>query len=480
MSFGTAREASGAPMPAYTLPGARALLAGCIGGVIALACGGRTGAPRIGPVRPKVQSQPVPAVPAVPAPQGGEVQSSPAQPDVSRAASAVLEARLIMPPELDGAASPISVSMAGPTGPTWSRTWSQPFGRRLGEAGPQLEAYGWFAGKGTYQLRVVLDGGASARAEVGLSGEEVAITAHALILPRENTGTPWIRWLRVVRVLAPPRGVVLRRAWTPTPDGTPKYELHNGGDTSLSGVVPGEAISGIVQRWEEGRWIVAPRGGWCATGGRSGEAAPPGASVATEELPFTGQPRPLLPGRYRYLVEYLSGFASTTRRVSADDRASTKVEVLTVHRSTDVFETAWSPTEWVRAHGGPLPDCEFRGALFDGRLRVAVAGRARPARFFGLETESPPSDDLLMILDRHGLTSWSNPPCEIRREGAVPQVKVLVQGQEAPIDLAEVVLAAGHAHVQPGDFPERARYLELERRAHAAPAAPDPDPPDRP
>ena len=454
---------------AYTLPGARAFLAGCIGVAMALACGGRPGAPRVGPVRPELQRRPVPSVPAQ---HSCEIQSSSAPPDATSAANAVLEVRLIMPPELDGAASPISISLAGPTGPTWSRTWSQPFGRRLGEAGPQLEEHGWFAGKGTYQLSVVLNGGASAQADVGLSGQEVAITAHALILPRENTGTPWIHLLRVVRVLAPPRGVLLTRAWTPTPDGTPKYELRNCGDTSISGVVPGEAISGIVQRWEEGRWFVAPRGGWCATGGRSGEAVPPGESATTEELPFTTQPRPLLPGRYRYLVEYLSGVASTTKGASADDRAGTKVEVLTVHRSTDVFETAWSPTEWARAHGGRLPDCEFRGALFDGRLRVAVAGKERPAMFFGLETENPPSDDLLMILDRHGLTSWSNPPCEIRREGAVPQVKVLVQGKEGPVDLAELVLAAGHAHVQPGDFPERARYLELEHRAHSAPAAP--------
>jgi hypothetical protein len=371
---------------------------------------------------------------------------------------------------LDVTVSPVSLFMTGPTGLTWSKTWSQPFGRRLSGAWPQMEAYGWFTGEGTYRLRVVTNGGASAELEVGISGEEEAVTVQPRIETRETTGKPAIRALRILRVLPPPPGVVLRRAWNPTPDGTPKYELRNCGRTVLRSIVEGEIIRGVIQRWENGRWIVAPRGGWCATDGVSGGGIPPGASGTTEEMPFIAQPWPLTPGRYRYLAEYLSGSEAPTIGAGAEDRDGTRYERITVHRSTDTFETAWSPRDWARAQAGPPPACEYRGASYDGRLRVAVAGREGPALLFGVEAESPPTDDLLLILDERGLTSLSNPPCEVREEGDVPKVKVLVQYEGKVVDLAELILGAGHARVLSGDFPERTRYLEIERRARAASA----------
>jgi hypothetical protein len=375
-----------------------------------------------------------------------------------------------MSPELDAAVSPVFISMSGPTGVAWSTTWSQPFGRRLGYSLPELEAHGWFTQPGRYRMQVVLNGGFSTELQLELSGEEEALSVRALINSDDSIGKPRIAFLRATRVLAPPPGVLLRRAWSPTPDGTPKYELYNGGDTILRSMVEGEPIYGVVQRWDEARWILAPRGGVCGTAGRSGEGIRPGASQVTEEQPFTQHPMRLLPGRYRYLVEYGSEFTSKPLRADAGVGGSTKVEILSAHRSTDTFETIWSPTEWVRWHNAPMPLCEFRGALHDGRLRVAVAGVGRPAVLYGVKTESPPSDELLLILDRHGLASWTNPPCEIRENGAVPKVKVFVTDQQKPVDLAEVVLRAGHARVLPGNFTERARYLEVERLARAATA----------
>jgi hypothetical protein len=407
-----------------------------------------------------------------PAPPRHEALCSPEQRDVTRAVSAPLEVRLVMSPKLDVVVSPVSISMSDPTGVTWSTTFRQPFGRRLGDSPPEMEAYGWFTEPGRYRMQVFLNAELSAQVDLELSGQEEALTVKALVDSRESTGQPWIGALRATRVLPPPSGVVLRRAWNPTPDGTPKYELHNGAETILQSVVEGEPISGVVQRWEEGRWIMAPRGGVCGTDGGSSEDVPPGASLAIEEAPFTQRPMELLPGRYRYLVEYGSECTMKVHPVNRSDREITQVEVLSTYRSTDTFETAWEPTEWVRWHKAPLPACEYRGALYDGRLRIAVAGTGRPAVLYGVETESPPSDALLLLLDRHGLNSWRNPPCEIREDGGAAKVKVLVEQEGTLLDLAEVVLMAGHARVLPGDFPERARYLEIERRARAAAATP--------
>lgn len=104
------------------------------------------------------------------------------------------------------------------------------------------------------------------------------------------------------RIFPAPADLLLRRAWAPRPDESPRYEIKNRGKLKWLGTSWDANFFGHVESFVGGAWKPYERGGMCGNVGY-GLRLIAGSTVESIEGYFIGNPKPLAPGRYRYVVQ---------------------------------------------------------------------------------------------------------------------------------------------------------------------------------
>jgi hypothetical protein len=225
-----------------------------------------------------------------------------------------------MSPELDRAVTPLTIGVRRTGGERdWSRQW--PIRRAPGDPLVNLDAAGWFDGAGTYWVRI---GFGRRRAETAFEAEpsDIEVQIGIWIARKEeeagvvesvrHPGSPRRRTasralfnasLTTRRVLPATPGVQMVRDRLVADWPGPSYTIQNHGDRAIHGVGTFRNFFGAIDRWRGDRWEPYDRGGFCATVA-VGSPLLPGASQQSIEGWFIGDPRPLEPGCYRYVLDY--------------------------------------------------------------------------------------------------------------------------------------------------------------------------------